>query len=233
MFGWIIPPPKPSNKTTEIFVQERQRRIASLKQQDILKSKVIERAMLKIPRELFVPFHYRDHTYEELPFPLPGKRATISCPHSYPMFYEAIDLSLGDTLLEIGTGSGYGAVLAAEIVGSQGYVTSIEIDPETYLYANKCVSLFNYPNLSLVEGDGGYGYPNNAPYDKICLTAACVEIPPPLINQLKKGGKLITPRQGFANSQDLILLEKKDSENVTMKSLEKVLYVPLQGGYGC
>ncbi|MFX1507500.1 MAG: protein-L-isoaspartate O-methyltransferase [Promethearchaeota archaeon] len=230
MFGWIIPPPKPSSKTPEIFVQERQIRIASLKQQGILTSKIIEEAMLKIPRELFVPFNYRDHTYKELPFPLPGKRATISCPHSYPMFYEAINLSLGDSLLEVGTGSGYGAVLAAEIVGHQGYVTSIEIDHKTYLYAKKCVSLFNYPNLSLVEGDGGYGYGHNAPYDKICLTAACVEIPPPLIDQLKEGGNLIAPRQGFGNSQDLILLEKKGSD-IRMETIEKVLYVPLQGRY--
>jgi len=231
MCGWIIPPPKPSIKSREVFIQERQRKIKSLIQMGFLKSKIIERAMLRIPREIFVPLNYRDHTYEELPFPLPGKRSSISCPHSYPMFYEAIELSLGDNLLEIGTGSGYGAVLAAEIVGSQGQVTSIEIDHETFLYAKKCISLFNYPNLYLVEGDGGFGYPNNAPYDKICLTAACVEIPPPLIEQLKEGGKLITPRQVFGDSQDLILLEKKDSENITMESIEKVLYVPLQGGY--
>ena len=148
------------------------------------------------------------------------------------MFYEAIDLSLGDNLLEIGIGSGYGAVLAAEIVGPPGQVTSIEIDHETFLYAKKCVSLFNYSNLTLVKGDGGYGYPLNALYDKICITAACIEIPLPLINQLKDGGKLITPCQGFGNSQDLILLEKKDRKNIKINSIEKVLYVPLQGQYG-
>ena len=232
MFGWIIPPPKPSKKTTEIFVQERERKIKMLKQTGFLRSQNIAQAMRKIPREVFVPHNYRDHSYEELPFPLPGRKSTISCPHSYPMFYEAIDLSLGDNLLEIGTGSGYGAVLAAEIVGPPGQVTSIEIDHETFLYAKKCVSLFNYSNLTLVKGDGGYGYPLNALYDKICITAACIEIPLPLINQLKDGGKLITPCQGFGNSQDLILLEKKDRKNIKINSIEKVLYVPLQGQYG-
>lgn len=232
MFGWIIPPPKPSRKTKKTFVKERLRKISSLKQTGFLRSINIEKAMLKIPREVFVPFNYRDHTYEELPFPLPGKKSTISCPHSYPMFYEAIKLSPGDNLLEVGTGSGYGAVLAAEIVGIQGQVTSIEIDHDTISYARNCVAQFNYPNLYLVEGDGGIGYPPNAPYDKICLTAACVEIPPPLINQLKKGGKLITPRQVLGNSQNLILLEKKDDGSLTLKSIEKVLYVPLQGKYG-
>ncbi|MFW9904586.1 MAG: protein-L-isoaspartate O-methyltransferase, partial [Candidatus Thorarchaeota archaeon] len=137
-----------------------------------------------------------------------------------------------DNLLEVGTGSGYGAVLASEIVGIQGQVTTIEIDHNTFFYAKKCISLFNYTNLVLVEGDGGYGYPPNAPYNKICLTAACVEIPPPLINQLKEGGKLITPRQSYTNSQDLIILEKKEGGQITTKSIEKVLYVPLQGIYG-
>ena len=83
-----------------------------------------------------------------------------------------------------------------------------------------------------MEGDGGYGYVHNAPYDKICLTAACVEIPPPLITQLKVGGKLITPQQRFRNSQDLILLEKRGNEDIRMEAIEKVLYVPLQGRYG-
>ncbi|MFX0124682.1 MAG: protein-L-isoaspartate O-methyltransferase [Candidatus Hodarchaeota archaeon] len=232
MIGWIIPPPKPSKKSSEIFLQERQRKIVTLKQTGFLKSEVIEKAMLKIPREVFVPFNYRDHTYEELPFPLPGKRSTISCPHSYPMFYEAIELSPGDNFLEVGTGSGYGAVLAAEIVGIRGRVTSIEIDHDTFLYAKKCISSFNYPNLFLLEEDGGNGYPLNAPYDKICLTAACKDIPNPLINQLKGGGRLITPCQGLRSSQDLILLEKKEGGTITMKSIEKVLYVPLQGKYG-
>lgn len=232
MFGWIIPPPKPSKKSKEIFLQERQRKITSLKSTGFIKSKAIEEAMLKIPREIFVPFNYRDQAYEELPFPLPGKKATISCPHSYPMFYEAIELSPGDRFLEVGSGSGYGAVLAAEVVGPEGLVTSIEIDYDTFLYAKKRISQFKYPNLFLVKGDGGKGYLPNSPYDKICLTAACVKIPPPLVNQLKEGGKLITPFEVCGKSQDLILLEKKAGGKITKRSIEKVLYVPLQGDYG-
>ncbi|MFX0013178.1 MAG: protein-L-isoaspartate O-methyltransferase [Promethearchaeota archaeon] len=231
MIGWIIPPPKPSKKSTELFTKERRRKVMSLKRTGFLKSQVIEKAMLKIPREIFVPIDYRDYTYQELPFPLPGKRSTISCPHSYPMFYEAIELTPGDNMLEVGAGSGYGAILAAEIVGSSGQVTSVEIDHETFLYAKKCISLFKYPNLFLVEGDGGKGYSNHAPYDKICITAACNEIPPPLVKQLKVGGKLIAPCQTSQNIQDLILLEKDVNGDITVKSIEKVLYVPLQGEY--
>ncbi|UCE14642.1 MAG: protein-L-isoaspartate O-methyltransferase [Candidatus Heimdallarchaeota archaeon] len=233
MFGWIIPPPKPSKKTKETFYHERQLKVAFLKQKGYLKSRIIEKAMLKIPREHFVPCSYRDHTYEELPFPLPGKNSTISCPHSYPMFYEAIALSSGDNFLEIGLGSGYGAILAAEIVGPKGKVTSIEIDHDTFLYAQERISKFEYPNLFLIEGDGGKGYYPHAPYDKICLTAACVEIPPPLIDQLDEGGKLITPRSSSRASQDLVLLEKEIGGNIKVITIEKVLYVSLQGEYGC
>ncbi|MHA2243812.1 MAG: protein-L-isoaspartate O-methyltransferase [Candidatus Hodarchaeales archaeon] len=232
MIGWIIPPPKPSRKSKKIFLQERQRKVAALKKDGFLKSKAIEEAMLKIPREKFVPFSYRDHSYKELPFPLPGKNSTISCPHSYPMFYEAIELSLGDNFLEIGIGSGYGAVLAAEIVGPDGQVTSIEIDHDTFIYAKKRISLLGHSNLFLVEGDGGKGYLNHAPYDKICVTAACVKIPPPLVNQLKEGGKLITPCGIPNKAQDLILLEKNVGGDITIKGIEKVLYVSLQGEYG-
>jgi protein-L-isoaspartate(D-aspartate) O-methyltransferase len=232
MIGWIIPPPKKPKKANKTLADERKRKIEWLKKRGFLKSETIEKAMLKIPREVFVPINYRDYTYQELPFPLPGKNATISCPHSYPMFYEAIELSSGDNFLEVGTGSGYGAVLAAEIVGLSGRVTTIEIDQNTLSYAEKRISKFRYPNLFVINGDGGKGYLPHAPYDKICLTAACHEIPPPLINQLKHGGILIAPCEILQRSQDLILLKKGKSGDVTKKSIEKVLYVSLRGKYG-
>lgn len=232
MIGWVIPPPKPPKKTKQTLLIERQNKIEWLRANGFLRSKTIEAAMQKIPREEFVPFFYRDHTYEELPFPLPGKNSTISCPHSYPMFYEALKLAPGQNFLEIGSGSGYGAILAAEIVGPLGKATSIEIDHETFLYAQKRVKKFNYSNLFLIKGDGGEGYSPHAPYDKICLTVACIEIPPPLINQLKEGGKLITPRGSPKATQDLVLLEKVKEGNLNTQILEKVLYVSLQGKYG-
>ncbi|MFX0184926.1 MAG: protein-L-isoaspartate O-methyltransferase [Candidatus Hodarchaeota archaeon] len=232
MIGWIIPPPKPPKKSKQTLLEDRNSKIEWLKAKGFLRSKPIEAAMQKIPREEFVPFFYRDHTYEELPFPLPGKNSTISCPHSYPMFYEALKLAPGQNFLEIGTGSGYGAVLAAEIVGPLGKATSIEIDHKTFLYAQKRVKKFNYSNLFLIMGDGGEGYPPNAPYDKICLTVACIEIPPPLISQLKEGGKLISPRGLPKTTQDLVLLEKLKEGIIKTQILEKVLYVSLQGKYG-
>ncbi|MFX0170336.1 MAG: protein-L-isoaspartate O-methyltransferase [Candidatus Hodarchaeota archaeon] len=232
LFGWIIPPPKPPKKSKQKLLEERQEKIKWLRTNGFLMSKTIEDAMLKVPREHFVPLFYRDHTYEEMPFPLPGKNSTISCPHSYPLFYEALSLAPGQNFLEIGTGSGYGAVLAAEVVGSLGRVTSVEIDYETFQYAQKRMKKFNYSNLFLIKGDGGEGYPPHAPYDKICLTVACTEIPPPLINQLKEGGKLITPLGSPRITQDLVLLEKGKEGKINTQILEKVLYVSLQGIYG-
>jgi protein-L-isoaspartate(D-aspartate) O-methyltransferase len=92
--------------------------------------------MLAVRREDFLPAPYRDYAYREVPLPLPGKKATISCPHSYPLFYEPRGLDEGHRFLEIGLGSGYGAALAREIVGGRGLVVSVEIDPVTFGFAS-------------------------------------------------------------------------------------------------
>jgi protein-L-isoaspartate(D-aspartate) O-methyltransferase len=91
--------------------------------------------MLTVRREDFMPAAYRDHSYHEVPVPLLGRQATISCPHSYPLFYEALGLEEGQRFLEVGLGSGYSAALAREVVGPRGLVVSLEIDPDTFAYA--------------------------------------------------------------------------------------------------
>jgi protein-L-isoaspartate(D-aspartate) O-methyltransferase len=116
--------------------------------------------------------------------PLPGTAASISCPHSYPLFYEPLGLGLGHRFLEIGTGSGYGAAVAREVVGDGGQVTSIEIDPLTYAFARQNLERTGYADIVLVLGDGGLEYTPRAPYDRIAVTAACAEIAPPLVAQL-------------------------------------------------
>jgi protein-L-isoaspartate(D-aspartate) O-methyltransferase len=166
----------------------------------------------------------------EVPFPLPGERATISCPHSYPLFYEPLGLDQGDKFLEVGLGSGYGAAIAREVVGSEGLVVSVEIDPLTYDYAKGNLERAGYDDIVLVNGDGGLGYPDLSPYDKIAITAACVAIPPPLIHQLKIGGRLISPVDKD-DTQDLVLYEKS-VEGVQRLTICEVLYVPLRGLYG-
>lgn len=230
MHGWIVPPPKEPTKTRDEFRQEREQKVRSLIQQGFLRSERLTAAMLKIPREDFIPSSYRDYAYQEVPLPLPGEKATISCPHSYPLFYEPLDLDAGHTFLEVGLGSGYGTALAREVVGEDGVVVSVEIDPLTFAFARKNLEQAGYTDIILLNRDGALGYPDMAPYDSICITAACPQIPPPLVEQLKIGGRLVAPL--VANgTQNLVLLEKYE-EFTTREIICQVLYVPLRGEYG-
>jgi protein-L-isoaspartate(D-aspartate) O-methyltransferase len=232
MAGWIIPPPKMPEKASDEFIEERKEKVEWLIKGGLLKSENIIKAMLKVPREDFIPTLYRDYAYLEVPFPLPGREATISCPHSYPLFYEALGLKEGEKFLEVGAGSGYGAALAREIVGSSGKVVTIELDEETYNFAKQNVRKLGYDDVLLVHNDGSLGYAPEAPYDKICITATCPEIPSPLIKQLKQQGRLISPVGPPESAQDLILVEKNIDGILTRKSIETVLYIPLKGKHG-
>ena len=230
MDGWIIPPPKVPTKTKEELREERQEKVRWLIRHGYLRSKRIKQAMLKVPREDFIPRLYRDYAYREVPLPIPGKKATISCPHSYPLFYEPLGLDRGHRFLEIGLGSGYGTALAREIVGERGLVVSIEIDPVTFAFAKENLDRAGYRDIILVQGDGGLGYPERAPYDRICITAACESVPPPLSEQLAPEGRIIAPmiEQGV---QELFVMVRSRTGLIKTKICE-VLYVTLRGAYG-
>jgi len=230
MRGWIVPPPKQPIKVRKDFDKERNKKVTQLIKQGYLKSELNKEAMLKVPREDFIPQPYKDYAHREVPLPLPGEKATISCPHSYPLFYEPLSLDRGHKFLEVGLGSGYGAAIAREVVGSDGLVVSIDIDPLTFEFARKNLENSGYKDVILVKGDGGLGYPKLSPYDRISVTAACIRIPPPLMEQLNIGGKLIAPMIKNRN-QYLVLLEKED-KGIKRKVLCEVLYVSLRGMYG-
>lgn len=230
MVGWIVPPPKKPTKSKEEFEGERAEKVSQLVRQGYLRSERIKEAMLKVSRENFIPDNYRDYAYREVPLPLPGREATISCPHSYPLFYEPLRLDKGHKFLEVGLGSGYGTALAREIVGSKGLVVSIDIDPLTFEFAKKNLKKAGYTDIILARADGGLGYPECAPYDRVCITAACAEIPPPLFEQLRIGGRLIAPViQG--GIQNLILLEK-GKKDIKRRAICEVCYVSFRGKYG-
>lgn len=229
-YGWTVPPPKAPQKSKEEFRIEREEKVRWLIRYGYLRSERIREAMLKVRREDFIPSLYRDYAYLEVPLPLPGESATISCPHSYPLFYEPLGLGEGDRFLEVGLGSGYGTALAREIVGSGGLVVSVEIDPVTFEFAGDNLRKAGYDDIILVLGDGGLGYREKAPYDRICITAACPDIPPPLIEQVSQGGKLIAPVLERC-VQNLVLLEKGE-KGITRKVITEVLYVSLKGRYG-
>jgi protein-L-isoaspartate(D-aspartate) O-methyltransferase len=230
MYGWQIPPPKNSSKSKEAFSRERREKVASLMKEGLLKSERIKRALLKVPREEFIPDAYRDYAYLEVPLPLPGVAATISCPHSYPLFYEPLELDQGHRFLEVGLGSGYGTAVAREVVGDEGLVVAIEIDPLTFEYAKANLERAGYRDVVLIRADGGFGYPKLQPYDRIAITAACTEIPSPLLEQLAVGGRLIVPVIG-AIGQDLTVFEKS-ATGISEKLICSVLFVDLRGQYG-
>ncbi len=228
--GWFIPPPSEPVKSDETLRHEREAKIEELERRGLLRSERLRRAMLAVRREDFIPSSYRDHAYEEVPLLLPGERATISCPHSYPLFYEPLGLAQGHRFLEVGVGSGYGTSLALEAVGREGLVVAIDIDATTLAFARKNLERAGYTDVVLVHGDGGFGDPEHAPYDRICVTAACPGVPPPLTEQLALHGRLIVPViEG--KSQRLTLLEKT-ADCVRRASIANVLYVSLQGRYG-
>lgn len=231
MYGWVIPPPKPPTKTLEEFARERRKKIKELEARGLLTSPRLKAAMLKVPREAFIPSLYRDYAYLEVPLPLPGE-ATISCPHSYPLFYEALGLDAGHRFLEVGAGSGYGAALAWEVVGEEGLVVTMEIDPETFAFARDNLMALGYDRVEVVLGDGSLGYPPRAPYDRICFTAAAPEVPPPLLAQLAPGGRLIGPVGRPHWIQDLVLMIRQDSGRFQRVVVETVAYIPLRGEYG-
>lgn len=230
MAGWIVPPPKICTKSPGDFARERKKKVERLIRDGILRSARIEEAMRKVAREDFIPSEYKDYAYREVPLPLPGEQSTISCPHSYPLFYEPLGLGEGHRFLEVGLGSGYGTALAREIVGPEGLVVGIEIDPVTFEFAGKNLRGAGYGDIVLVRGDGGLGHPEGAPYDRICITAACPEFPAPLMGQLAIGGKLIGPLEELG-AQNLVLLEKGEAE-IKRKTICRVLYVPLRGRCG-
>jgi protein-L-isoaspartate(D-aspartate) O-methyltransferase len=230
MTGWLIPPPSQPVKSDEELRQEREAKIGELERRGLLRSERLRRAMLTVRREDFIPSRYRDHAYEEIPLPLPGERATISCPHSYPLFYEPLGLGEGHRFLEIGVGSGYGTSLAREVVGREGLVVAIDIDATTLVFARENLVRAGYTDVVLIHGDGGLGDPEHAPYDRICVTAACPEIPPPLIEQLAVRGRLIVPV--IEGTRQRLTLLEKTVDGVRRKTLVDVLYVSLQGPYG-
>jgi protein-L-isoaspartate(D-aspartate) O-methyltransferase len=230
MAGWTIPPAKEPAKSKEDFARERIAKVEWLASRGYLASDRIKQALLKVPREEFLPLEYRDYAYREGPLPLPGEHSTISCPHSYPLFYEPLGLDQGHRFLEVGTGSGYGAAVAREVVGPNGLVVSVEIDPVTFHFARRNLHNAGYRDIVLVNADGGLGFPLMSPYDCIAVTAACVDIPRPLIQQLVSGGRVIGPVRR-RDTQDLLLIERT-REGVQRRRICQVAYIPLRGEFG-
>ena len=196
--------------------------LSHLISQGYLHSPKIIEAMEKIRREDFLPPEMRRFAWDDHPLPI-GFGQTISAPHMYAFMLEAANVKPGDNVLEIGTGSGYGAALLSFLCGKKGKVTSIERISGLVEFAEKNLEKCEL-RADVLQGDGSKGYDKNAPYDKIIVTAACDSIPPALVEQLKTGGKLLIPVGIYF--QDLILVEKSGS-GIKETALMPVIFVPL------
>jgi len=183
-------------------------------------------AMQEIPRHIFVPPPNDRAAYDDNPLPI-GNGQTISQPYIVALMTELLHPKTNDNMLEIGTGSGYQAAILSRLVWR---LTTIErITPVANLARTNLKSI-GIENVIVVEGDGTLGYPDNAPYKGIIITAATPGIPPPLIGQLADGGTLVAP-VGARDIQDLITLHKR-GKSITQESHGGVRFVPLIGQHG-
>ena len=181
-------------------------------------------AMTEVPRHLFVPKSLQHQAYSDRPLPI-GEGQTISQPYVVALMTESLKLS-GDTrVLEIGTGSGYQAAVLSRVVKE---VYSIEIKNNIFNQANRILQSLPYTNIKIRLGDGYFGWQDAAPFDAIMITAAIDHIPPPLLQQLKDGGRLILPMGNPFRYQNLTLVTKL-AENFTVRQITGVLFVPMTG----
>jgi protein-L-isoaspartate(D-aspartate) O-methyltransferase len=210
------------SKSDEVLRRARLEMVArQIEVRGVRDPRVIE-AMRAVPRHLFVPAGQRARAYDDNPLPI-GHDQTISQPYIVALMTELLELEPGDKVLEIGTGSGYQAAVLAELVDT---VFTIEIVPELADFARANLAAAGYRNVDVRTGDGYRGWPEEAPFPAIIVTAAPEHVPEPLVDQLAEGGRLVLPVGDVY--QELMVVEKTDS-NIRLRSVIPVRFVPMTG----
>ena len=190
----------------------------------VLDPKVMD-AMSKVPRHEFVPWQERHNAYENRPLPI-GHGQTISQPYIVALMTDLLKPERQHKVLEVGTGSAYQAAILAELVAE---VFTIEIIEPLGNQAKERLKQLNYNNVNVRIGDGYYGWEEHGLFDGIVVTAATSHIPPPLIHQLKPGGRMVIPVGSRFMVQQLVLVEKDAKGKVTTRQILPVMFVPLTG----
>ncbi|MFQ5711312.1 MAG: protein-L-isoaspartate(D-aspartate) O-methyltransferase [Candidatus Geothermarchaeales archaeon] len=226
----------------EEFAKRREKMVQSLIQGGVLRTQKCIRSMMTVKRHLFVWSGHEEHAYYDHPLPLGNTGQTISAPHMCAYMIEALNLEVGGTILEIGTGSGYHAALLAECVAPTnvakerwGMVITIEYVEELYHLAKENLRRAGYSDrVSCLVGDGTLGVPPSEErelYDRVLVTAGAPSPPKPLLRQLKKGGMMVIP-VGGRFYQQLERIVKLDEDRYETSTLMGCLFVPLLGQYG-
>jgi len=206
---------------TDVYTSLRQQMVETqLRLRGIADERVLQ-AMLRVPRHEFAPERFRDQAYEDHPLPI-GEEQTISQPYIVALMLEALTLSPGDKVLEVGTGSGYVTALLAELVSE---VISIERHSLLAEHASQLLAKLGYSNAKVIVGDGSRGLVELAPYDAVIVSAASPRLPPELIEQLAEKGRMIIPI-GEGESQQLQFIYKEDGRVIT-RMRELCRFVPL------
>ena len=210
---------------TDPYSADRERMVRDQLESRGIRNADVLRAMRETPRHLFVPAHLHFMAYDDHALPI-GHDATISQPYVVAWMTELLRPEKKDRVLEIGTGSGYQAAVLAQLVGS---VYTMEIVTELAKSAREVLGRLGYSNITVRQGDGYRGWPEEAPFDKIMITAAPPDVPQALIDQLANGGRLVTP-VGSAFDQKLIVIEKDAHGRIRREPAGNVLFVPLRPG---
>ena len=194
----------------------------------IVKDRRLLEAFASVPREAFVP-QYGDVAYEDRPLPT-IRGQTISQPTTIMVMMEALDALWDEKILEVGAGVGYQAALLAYLVGPKGRIFSMEVVPELVHIARHNMAALGYHNVTILEGDGSQGFPQESPFDKIIITAACPSIPVPLVKQTKEGGVIVAP---IGDKEDQVMVKAvKRGAGLEYEFLGPFKFVPLKGKYG-
>jgi protein-L-isoaspartate(D-aspartate) O-methyltransferase len=211
-------------KDTAKYRQARERMVLSQIRSRGISDNNVLKAMSQVLRHCFVPKELASQAYADHPLPI-GEGQTISQPYIVSLMTESLELKGHERVLEIGTGSGYQAAILASVAKD---VYTIEIKEKLFTKANRTLRSLGYTNIKTRRADGYFGWPEAAPFDCIMITASIDHVPPPLLKQLKDGGRLILPLGNPFSYQNLSLV-KKHGEDYTVKQITGVLFVPMTG----